>query len=380
MVLHLVHSLNIGGTQRGLISLLDQPALKRIRHIVCTLRSAGPLVHELPPSIKTIALNASGRSRTVAPRLAKVIASHKPNVVHARNWGTWIDAILACRLARRHRAQLVLGFHGLETDTGFCAQRRRRARWFNFAARRFTAVAHAGSEQLSRELNATPQNVHVLQNGVDADHFAPLPDTHRNTLRARLGIAPDERVVVMIGSLVAVKDHAAAIEAAAQCPPPLRMLIAGDGPLRDALEHDAQARNRRSRITFLGERHDVADLLRVADLFLSSSQYEQMSIAVMEAMAAGLPVIATDVGDHSRLIKHAHCGIIVPPRDPAAIAQAMKHLLPNPEICRALGAAARSRIISDYDLSRAAEHYALYYDSIAAAQLRRQQEPSEYAA
>ncbi len=353
------------------MSMLAEPALQRMRHIACALREAGPLARELPECVEMVALNVRGRSFLSAPRLARVIARHRPQVVHARNWGTWIDAVVACRLVRGGRPAAVLGFHGLEADTGFSVRRRRWAQRFGLASRRFTAVCHAGAEQLGDELNVPADRISVLESGVDASRFRAASRSQRIAIRDRLGIGPSERVVIMVGSLVTVKDHDAAIRAVGECARRVgrvRLLVVGDGPLRADLEAQARDLHCDARVDFLGIRGDIDSLLRVADVYISSSRYEQMSNAVMEAMAAEVPVVATDVGDHARLIRHDRTGIIVPRRDPVALARALAGLLTNPGKRRALGEAARDRIAEQFDLPCAAERYACYYESIVAEQ------------
>ncbi len=368
VIVHVVHSLSVGGMERGLLSFLAQPAALAVRNVVCTMRGPGTLAKELPANTELDALGYVGRHPLSAIGLSKVLRRHRPEVVHARNFNTWCDCVLACRLTQSPKPKAVLGFHGLETDGGFTPVQRRRARWLGFASHQFTSVSRAGADQLTRELGVDEQNIRWLANGVDTSRFTPPDARQKQRKREALGIDPSERVVLMVGSLVPVKDHAAAIDAVKHHIGPIqpvRLLIVGDGRLRDEIREQADHVGRGTRVTLLGERHDIPEILRAADVFALSSRSEQMSSALTEAMATGIAVVATDVGDSARVVEHRHSGLIVPPANPAALGHALAELLANPDDRRRLGANARRRAVERFDLAAAAHAYTRYYESLA---------------
>jgi glycosyltransferase involved in cell wall biosynthesis len=367
-VLHIVHSLSVGGMEQGMITMLNSPFLAGSVHAVCTMRDAGVLADRLPAATSLFPLDLKGRRPTAFLKLAGLIGEFRPDVLHARNWNTWCDATLACVMSGRHAPVLSLGFHGLESDRGFSLKQKWLARGLGMSSSLFTTVSRMGSTQLQRQLGAQPENTHVLTNGVDTNMFAPSSVGERSVLRRTMNIGQCEFVVAMIGSLVPVKDHECALQAIAQCSSsrrPIRVLLAGDGPLRDTLERSAKTLPACVRISFLGERSDVAPILRAADVFVLSSQYEQTSLALLEAMAVGLPVVATDVGDSAQIVRHGQCGLIVPPKQPVAIAHAIGQLIDGPRIRMTFGAAARRRIETYYSIDHMARGYGNYYENIA---------------
>ncbi|MCH7527839.1 MAG: glycosyltransferase [Planctomycetes bacterium] len=360
-----MHSLSVGGLERTLISLVSRSDPDRVKHVVCTMRRPGSLANELPTWIECESLDIKGTNRLAALPLAKVLRRHQPHIVHARNWNTWTDTMLACRLARRRPP--VFGFHGLESPTGFAANQKRRARWLRLKSAPFTAVSHAGAAQLQHQLSVPTTNVCVLPNGVDTSRFAPATPQTRLAARRALAIADHEFVIVTVGALVPVKDHATAIQALHKHVPKgrsCRFLVVGDGPLAQTLEHQAKKGPTHVRCEFLGRRDDVPDVLHAADLFVLSSRYEQMSNALLEAMAVGLPVVATDVGDSARMVEHERSGLITPPADVDALGRAVARMIDNPELRRRFGERARRRVVEEFGVDKMVDRYTSFYQSL----------------
>lgn len=395
--MHVVHSLEVGGMERGLVSILRCMDARRGKHVVCTMRAAGPLADELPGHVRVESLDIGGRNRLAALKLAAAIKRSRPHIIHARNWNTWLDCVTACRLVRMSRPfrtpfpfngdragererppvvehdvgvggpLAVLGFHGLETDGGFTVRQRRRAGWLRLPRHRFTTVSHTGRRQLRSELGVAPERITLLTNGVDVSRFTPPDQQGQLAARAAIGLDPDEFAVVMVGALVPVKNHNTAIGALEQCTGLLgrcRLVLVGDGPLRSALEAQARQLPEQVRVTFLGLRSEVVTALHAADLLVLSSGYEQMSNAILEAMACGLPIIATDVGDNARIVEHQQCGLIVPQGDTRALGQAIQKLRDDRSLGRRLGQAGRRRVMDHHCIEDTAEAYIRYYESL----------------
>jgi glycosyltransferase involved in cell wall biosynthesis len=191
----------------------------------------------------------------------------------------------------------------------------------------------------------------VIPNGVD------LPPA-RAGWRESHGFSPDDILIASVARLDPQKNPLLLIES---LPPDPRchLLLAGDGSLRDSLKQRAS-----SRIHVLGVRSDIPDLLAACDLFALASDYEGLPVAIIEAMAAGLPVVATAVGGIPELVEHNITGILVPPRDGQALAEALTALVRDPERRRALGerAGERSRLFS---AARMIEAYAALFTEVA---------------
>jgi len=337
------------------------------------MRHAGPLADELPDDVDVVALQARGKSRWAAMKLAWIIRRYRPRIVHARNFNTWLDAALACRLAWPEVPTLVLGFHGRESPEPFSRRERRRAAWFRLASHPFTSVSHAGRRQLIEQLQVPDDRITVLINGVDTAAFSPPTPHERNEARRTLGLADDEFTILMVSALVPVKDHGTALDAlnrVAESIPRCRLLIVGGGPLRGELESRAQSVADKLTVSFLGRLHNPIGALHAADLFLSTSRYEQMSNALLEALACGLPIVATDVGDTARIVEHGRGGLIVPAGDVDAVGRAIVQCAADTVLRQRLGLYARQRVERDFRIEDTSSTYDEFYRSLIRSQQR----------
>jgi glycosyltransferase involved in cell wall biosynthesis len=218
------------------------------------------------------------------------------------------------------------------------------------------ANSNAAASRLRRE-GVSSRSIHVVSNGVE------LPD---RAMRNRAG----RPRAVCVANLRPEKGHDVLIEALAARPDlrDLQVELVGDGPCRSALDAQARARGVGEQVRFLGERRDVGERLANADLFVLPSRTEALPNSVMEAMAAGLPVVACRIGGIPELVEHAVTGLLVPPDDPDALADAMAQLVANPARASALGAAARAAVAERFSMARMIAGFT----EILLEQLRRQ--------
>ncbi len=288
-----------------------------------------------------------------------------PDVAHAHFWMSGIAAVCA---ARRSPVPVVQTFHALgrvkrryqaEADTS----PQQRPAVEATVAQRASAIIATCTDEVAElaAYGAGPDTMYVIPCGVDCDRFHPDPGAARPYPHVR---------VLTLGRLVPRKGNDTVIEAIAQVPG-AELLIAG-GPARDQLDGDPEVRRLRQaaaacgvaeRVRFAGRvaHHDVPALLRSADVVVSAPWYEPFGIVPVEAMACGTAVVATAVGGHLDTVDHEVTGLLIPPRDPAALAGALTQLLANPGRRRALGTAAAARAAARYSWDRiAAETEAVY--------------------
>lgn len=210
-----------------------------------------------------------------------------------------------------------------------------------FGAKRVVAVGRSVAARHRRRMRGRP--IRVIPNAVAES--APLPPSERAALRAQMADDAARTILIAVGRLAAPKgygDLLAAFDIARQKHPSALLAIVGDGALRRRLEDEVISRGLRGNVTLMGARDDVPQLLAASDLFVSASHWEGMPVAVLEAVAAGLPVVATNVGD-TALVVGEDAGVIVPPRQPPLLAEAIAAVLDDPARRRAMGEAARER-------------------------------------
>ncbi|HUQ64303.1 MAG TPA: glycosyltransferase [Acidimicrobiales bacterium] len=209
--------------------------------------------------------------------------------------------------------------------------------------------------------------VEVIYHGIDVDGVRAGEEI-RVAARRVLGLAPTNFVIGTVGNLTPKKDHRTLLEAAVvlmRRHDNVRIVIMGDGPLRQDLEAAAQALGIADRVTFTGSRPDVPELLAALDAFVLSSQFEGFPIALVEAMATGLPCVATSVGGTPELMTDHNNGILVKPGDAAVLAGGLDELIMNPELRQAISRQAASDALK-YGLRDAVERLQCIYSEVLA--------------
>lgn len=271
-----------------------------------------------------------------------------------------ILGILARVLWRR---RLLVTSHGQRRLTA--AGRRRfaplRFRLMRRLVDRFTAITPAMAGQLNA-IGVGPARVALIPNAVDPEALRPADAAHRRRGRTRLGLGDDAVVAVFVGRLVALKRVDLLLRAWARTPRTgeAHLLVIGDGPERRRLEVLSD-RLGLSSVRFEGQREMVGPYLEVADVFVLPSSHEGLSIALLEAMAAGLAPLVTDLPGNRIVVRDEVNGIVVPPDDPERLADGLARLLDSPELRRALGSAARETVVAEYSLGTVADGYLRVY-------------------
>jgi len=225
-----------------------------------------------------------------------------------------------------------------DKSAGQAALQRQAYRW----ARAVVANSRAAARQLASE-GVAAERIQIIPNGVDLDHYTPRSS------------AKPLSTILTVGNLRAEKGHEVLLEAAARvllAHPHLRFQMVGDGPRRAELEALAARLCIADRVSFLGHREDVPALLASADAFVLPSRSEAFPNSAIEAMAAGLPVVASAVGGLLDLIEPGATGLLVEPNNAVALADAIGSLVRSPEYAAALGAAAREEVTQRYSFDR----------------------------
>jgi glycosyltransferase involved in cell wall biosynthesis len=297
----------------------------------------------------------------VLPELVSVFRRLRPTIVHTHNPKPGLYGRIAARLARvpvvvntvhglyaqphdplARRAMI----YGMERIAGLCSNAE--------------LVQNPEDVATLRGIGVPARKLTLLGNGIDLVRFDPasISDEERRTVRAELGaVSPDDVVVGLVGRLVREKGYAEVFAAASQLRdqfPNVRFAVIGwdNAEKDDALDAGDRARAAAAGVRFLGGRDDVDRLYTGMDIFVLASHREGFPRAAMEAAAMGLPVIATDIRGCRQVVDDGITGLLVPVRDPAALTDAIKSLVVDPERRRDLGAAGRAKAARDFDERR----------------------------
>lgn len=359
-LVHVIPTFRIAGLENVVVRLAG--ALREhADQLVLTPDVDGPLRDRFPSGVRLRALREVGRSgRWNVFRMASVFREFRPDIVHSRNWSC-IDGVIGGALARV--PVIVHGEHGRTAEDPLGRNRKRRvvrrllAPWVD----RFVTVSEDLARWLVEDVRIAARKVVHIPNGVDTERFSP---EGREQARRSLDVPYGATVFGCVGRLDPVKDHASLLRAFAAVGSggaPVLLLLAGEGPMRAAIEAEIRRLGLDARVRLLGERSDVPDVLRALDVFLLPSVGEGMSNSILEAMAAGLPVIATRVGGNPQLVRDGATGTLVAAGDPEGLAAAMRRYLGEPELRAAHGRAARLRSEAEFSLTRMVAAYSALY-------------------
>ena len=366
--MHVVFSLQPGGMELGVVKVVNGLDPVRVQSAICSTTPAGALRHLVSPRVPVFELNRrEGNDPALVWSMYRLFRRERPHIVHTHAWGTLLEGLIAAKLARI--PAVVHGEHGT-------LQLKPHQRWLQrrawLAADRVLSVSSRLAERMALETTVDPGRITTIRNGVDLSRFNPI---HRAAARAAFGLDDDTLVVGTVGRLVPVKDHVTLLEAFAS----LRvkrgsamLLLAGDGPLGPSLRARAKALGVEESVRLLGHRRDVDAVLASLDVFVLSSVSEGLSNTILEAMATGLPIVATRVGGADELVKDGETGMLVESGSPRQIAEAIEWLVANPSGRRAMGLAGRGRVETEFGLDAMVKRYEALYVDIAPHVARRE--------
>ncbi|MCS7049472.1 MAG: glycosyltransferase, partial [Verrucomicrobiae bacterium] len=212
---------------------------------------------------------------------------------------------------------------------------------------------------LARWSGLRPQDIHVVPNGVDTDTYRPADS--KMAVRQRLGWTQPGAVIITVARLAPEKDLATLLRAVALMPQVAWWLV-GYGSEEESLRELARQLGLIDRVVFWGQRADIPDLLQAADVFALSSLSEGLSMALIEAAACGLPIVATDVGGNREIVQPPHAGRLVPPQDPRALATALDEILSDEALRKTLSANARQTAVDRFSVAAMVERYRMLYE------------------
>ena len=350
-VLHLVQRFYVGGAERQFIERLRAHPEGFTPIVGCLEISGGNLgdfralglgePHLFP--VRGSLARVSTAAQVI--RMARLIRRRGIRIVHGTDFVTNFLGLLAGRLAG---ARVVVSRVDMgHARPGFGPLRRKVEKLVSARADVVCANAEAVGRLCIAEEGCSPERVVVIKNGIDLPRFDAL-----SALPLEGPLPAGGPLVAVVANLWPVKDHRTLVEAAAlvhERIPDVRFALVGDGPERTALQQRIDALALRDAVHFLGTRYDVPAILARASAFCLPSRAEGLSNAIMEAMAARLPVVATDAGGNAELVHDGVTGSVVPVGDAAAIARRLIDVLSDPELAREMGR--RGRAIAERELS-----------------------------
>jgi glycosyltransferase involved in cell wall biosynthesis len=358
-VLHIIETPGTGGAEKLLVDIATglPSEFTSVGVMMCESWTGQQLAkHGIPVTVMPLQRSFDAGWPV---RFAKFIRQHGVSVVQSHEFTANVYATAGARLAR---VPIVCTTHG-KNYWPHALYRRAAYRWAAHNSRAFVAVSNDLGRFMSSTLGIAQEQVCVIRNGIDLNVFR-RDEAARARVRAELGLQDSQPLLLACGELSEVKGHEWLLRAAggifAACPDAF-IAIAGDGPLRAQLEALTAELDISRRVRFMGFRRDVPALLSAADVFVMPSLSEGLPLAILEAMAAGVPIVASAVGGMPELLRPDQTGWLVEPRNAAQLARAVLDVLADTGARAVTVDAARKLVTEQYALGETIEAYARYY-------------------
>jgi sugar transferase (PEP-CTERM/EpsH1 system associated) len=375
LVAHVVHRFDVGGLENGVVNLINGMPAADFRHAVIALTEVTAFRERIARD--EVSFHAIGKGDghgfKVYPALLRLFRQLQPAIVHTRNLAA-LEATIPAALA--HAPVRVHGEHGWDVADLVGSSRKYRLlrRLYRPFVHRYVALSQGLESYLVQGVGVPRERVVRICNGVDTARFVPTGDGARSPIAGSPFNDPNLWVVGTVGRLQRVKDQVtlarAFVRAIATTPGAaarMRLAIVGEGPLRAEVD-DVLAKAHAAHLAWLpGERIDVPACLRGLNCFVLPSRAEGISNTILEAMASGLPVIATAVGGNPELVDDGTTGTLVPPEDPEALAREIVACFRAPRLADARGRAGRARAAQLFSLEGMVRRYAELYHELLAA-------------
>lgn len=363
-VAHIVPLLSPGGAERVAVHVVRE--LDRDRYEPIVISFTGRVGCDLDQLLDDAGIEVRylgkhpGFDYRMYSRVHHALKDFRPDVIH-----THLHVLryaLPSMLLLNHAAHLHTVHNLAEREV------EPRARWIQGYAFSRGVVPVAVAKEVARSLEWLYRipRCRVIPNGIPTNQYA-RPQISRAQWRASEGFRNEDVLFVCVARFAPQKNHALLLKAFAQGPgsdPGVRLVLVGDGDLRGRIEKQAKDIGIAARVHFLGLRTDIPDILGAMDVFVLSSDYEGNPLSVMEAMAAGLPIVSTSVGGVKDLLEHGNQGFLVLPGDAHSLSKAMKSLMADREARQSMGAAAMRRAKESFDVSTMVRAYEKLYEDL----------------
>ena len=369
LVAHVLYRFDVGGLENGVVNLINHMPPGAYRHMVVALTEVTDFCKRLNrPDVECVALHKKpGHGARVYPSLWRLLKARRPAIVHTRNLAALEMQAAAWAAGVPVR---IHGEHGRDIDDldGSSRRHQRLRQLYSPFVHRYVALSRDLEGYLSGPVGIAPRRIAQIYNGVDAEKFASAQAPLRSIVGCPIQ-GPGLWWVGTVGRMAAVKNQTLlarafliARDADAGFAAVGRLVMVGDGPLRAQAQAILDSGGAHDAAWLPGERSDVADVMRGLDCFVLPSLAEGISNTILEAMACGLPVVATAVGGNVELVDAGRTGLLVPNDDPLAMAQSLLHLWRNAAGSKHMGRAGRADVEQRFSMQAMVGAYQHLYD------------------
>jgi len=366
--MYVVHSFGIGGLEKCVVDLVNGLDRKQFRPSICCLTTNGPSSEKLTAECRIFEMNKKPGNDVMLPfKLARLFRRENVHIVHSGNWGTFLEALFGARLARVPVSVHMKQGMELEEFSDHAANGKAlkisAQRLFARSYDRLVVVSDEIRDHFADKMRVPKTKIDVIPNSVNVEYYRP-DKASRWTKRRELGLKEDTVLIGSVGRLSRVKNYISLIEAMARVvkkQPNARLALIGDGPERRNLERRIAKLGVNDSVSLLGQRFDTRDLLNAMDIFVLPSFSEGISFSILEAMATGLPVIATRVGGNPELVEQDITGHLYASNNIDELADAIFRYISKPHLRAKNGARGRGFVEEKFSLNSMIDRYTAIY-------------------
>ena len=372
LIAHVIHRLDFGGLENGLVNLINRIPQNQYRHAIVCMTDYSEFSKRITnPAVTLHALHkADGKGLSIYFRLWRLLRQLKPDIVHTRNLSALEAGVVAWFAGVPGR---VHGEHGRDsydidgTNKKYLLLRRLCQPFIQ----RYIPLSQDLEGWLETSVRIPENKMRQIYNGVDSERFHAYGQNQRRPLPNQAQAEVDQLVIGTVGRIQEVKDQLTLVKAVANLVASnsayrqqLKLVIVGDGPMMTELEALVQEQGIAGITWLSGARNDIPELLQSMDLFVLPSKAEGISNTILEAMATGLPVVATAVGGNPELVVDGETGSLVPAQDPKAMADAIECYLNEPAMLKRHGSAGRKRVEESFSMDAMMSNYLAVYGEL----------------
>jgi len=372
LIAHVIYRLDVGGLENGLVNIINGLPEGKFRHVIICLTNYTNFYKKIRPDVELIALNKRpGNDFGMYWRLFKVFRRLRPDILHTRNLAA-LEAQLPAWLAGvKHR---VHGLHGWDVSAANAVSSKHLKLYqlMDSLVQRYIPLSDELESFLFEEVSVNHAKSIKICNGVDTQRFIPGSASRRQVLPE--GFLPDNGLLIgAVGRLETVKNQLLLVEGFIELlerdpllKQTMRLMLVGDGSMRVAIVQKIHEAGVADQVWMTGSRNDVPELMAALDVFVLPSKAEGISNTILEAMATGLPVIATDVGGNAQLVVDNETGFVVPSEAVSALADRLQQYVNDEALLKQHAQAGRERVEKSFSLERMVKQYQAVYEQLLA--------------
>jgi sugar transferase (PEP-CTERM/EpsH1 system associated) len=372
LITHVIYRLGVGGLENGLINLINQMPPEKYRHsIICLTESTQFSEGLKDKNVQIIELHKKeGQDWRSFITFYQQLKQLKPDIIHTRNLAALEYQLPAFLAGIKHRIHSEHGWDVFDPD-GNNKKYQWLRRLLQPLIKVFIPLSWHLQDYLIKKIKISENKIRRICNGVDTQKFYPAKKNQRFLIDCPLSFDEKKVFIGTVGRMHGVKDQMTLVKAFitlmqkhTELSDQINLILIGDGPLKQEATELLEKHQLLQNVWLPGARRDIAEIMRSFDIFVLPSQAEGISNTILEAMATGLPVIATEVGGNTELIKAGETGLLVPPSNPELLAKAILALVINKQKRLELGKNAHQSILDNFTIQVMVNNYTAVYDSV----------------